>query len=261
MTTHEATGAIPRSPLPATARRYAAMAAMVVVALIGSLLSGTTPAWASETPKGTYTDVAMGSDGHYNQDFFIFPNTEATNYFWADYFGFNSPVNRHGYMGLQRLGTGGKIALATIFGTGTTGTAGAPLQTEGPGWTIRIPFNWQINHYYRIRIWKNSGPTTWGFWAAEVDSTLTRVITETYLGNITASGASSLNRMSTMFTEYFGGALSTCSALPYSGAYLQLRDDGGTVIAAVRNNYLGTGSCTNSRVAFYAEWSHHEMGV
>jgi hypothetical protein len=235
-------------------------ALLLAVVVAGSLLLQATPSWASETPKGTYTDVSMGSNGHYNQDFFVFPNTQATNYFWADYFGFNSPVDRHGYMGLQNTSSG-KIALATVFGTGTSGTAGAPLQTEGPGWTIRIPFNWQINHYYRMRIWKNAGPTTWGFWVAEVNSTLTGVVSETLLGYITASGASSLNGFSTMFTEYFGGALSSCSALPYSGAYLQLKADGGTVIAASRNNYLGTGSCTNSRVAFYGEWSHHEMGI
>jgi len=244
--------------------RMALAVAMVAVSLVAPAGSAS----AAVNGNGTYHTSNFASGSHHSIDFYIAPKTQPQGYFFATQFGW---TNRAGYMGLQNTADG-KIAIVTLFGSGVTGTVegtdpyqlpykGEVVGPEAPGYTFRVPYNWQPDKFYRLRMWNLNGPTTWGFWVAEVNSTLETTISETFLGTMTApdSTTSNVNSTTTTFTEWFLGTKPTCADFPKSIVYMQVRYDSSLLPSSTSTN-IGPGDCAQqSSVHQFGAWFKHTM--
>ncbi len=240
----------------------------IAIATVGMVA---TPAFAvPPSPEGTYVDWNIPGT-HESQDFYVYPTSQNQYYFWADQFSFTggqgcgapAGVSLCAYMGLQNNASG-HVAIFSVFGNGVTGSTGQALTVcssgcEGPGWSILVPYAWQVGHYYRVRAWI-VGTDTWGFWVAEVNAALNTVISESYLGSITAPGSHWIGASSTTFTEDFGPSITACSQIPYAGSFQQVRDE--SLRATTPSPHFSTNAgCNNSSITKSGSWYEQQMGV
>ena len=131
-------------------------------------------------------------------------------WFWSNQFSIGTNV---GYMGLQQLPDGTRLAIFSIWDTTnavantTAGFNSVSFGGEGTGMSIRGPYPWVTGHTYRLRIWLQ-GNDWWGAW---IQDQITGV--ETYLGQIqNQQDPGQLLNSTITFTEHFSGG-DTCSTL------------------------------------------------
>jgi hypothetical protein len=132
------------------------------------------------------------------------------------------------YAGLQSGGTipsppfSGKIAIFSVWGaraaaiSSIPGAYAAPFSSEGTGYTVRIPYAWQIGTTYRIRVEQDVGRGA-GWWICSVTNLTTGV--GSWVGSIQASvTAGNILGSMIQFTEYFSnpGTFTTCNQIPGS---------------------------------------------
>jgi hypothetical protein len=121
------------------------------------------------------------------------------------------------------------------------------------GWSCRIPFLWEPERAYRLRVGVvDEGPSV-HTWAAWVDGE--------EFGRIRAPASwGRLGRWSVMWTEYYGGPLARCSDLPYSKVRFSRPRADGDVTPVRSQDRLGDGDCPGSRVTPLEHAVRHEMG-
>ncbi len=215
------------------------------------------------TSQGTYTNwfwnppsIGFGSLQH---ELLIEDVTPGASYFWSHQFKF---VNGDGgYMGLQSNGnrvngTKGKTAIFSIFSAGIEGSkASCVVQQSGfdgyntSGTSCRIPYEWVLGRKYKIRTAQFGRDADGSWWIASVTDETTGI--ETYIAKIKTPPAwKGLSNWSTMWTEYFGPKLSSCSNLPYSRVrFYRPSANNGTVVPASHSNKLTTtADCKTSSV-------------
>lgn len=127
---------------------------------------------------------------------------------------------------------------------------------EGEGWSCRVPYQWEAGRGYRLRVWTVER----GWWAASVRDELTAVQTE--IGFIQVPGDwRLLDTWSVMWTEYYGGPLPSCAALPHSKVIFSTPTaDDGTVEPERSVSRLGEGTCDSSHTEPVRDGVRHEMG-
>ena len=175
-------------------------------------------------------------------------------YFWAHQISFVHGDG--GYVGLQsggssRSGIPGKVA---VFSLWKADNAEAPametcrtFDNEGSGHSCILDYDWKLGRKYHMSITRgpdDGQPGSW--WTGSVVDTTTGVATT--IGSIHVPWTDGLGWWSTTFTEYFGRALATCAAQPYSrvrwGALPVNNGD-----QPVNELYYYTGeSCDNARL-------------
>jgi hypothetical protein len=121
------------------------------------------------------------------------------------------------YMGIQQLAGGARIARFSIWNsTSATPAKGGTCRDfdgEGIGKTCEIPFRFELDHPYRLRMWRVTGPdNVWGAWIIDEVSHV-----ETAIGQIRAPKADGDVTSADTFDEYFGAAR-PCDQVPASAA-------------------------------------------
>lgn len=242
---------------------------VIVVAVAAGLLLTMPAAAHAVAPQGTYTDWywPASAQGYYNfdHDLNVQYVTPDAPYFWSHQFGFIGGDG--GYLGLQSRGIGfngyvGKLAIFSIWqANGASGSCGT-FAGEGEGYSCKIPYQWVSGRRYRLRLWAVSADALGTWWVAAVMDRSTGVETQIGLIRVPPSWGW-LGSWSVMWTEYFGGPLSSCSAQPYSRAiFYAPTANAGTVSPSSRHNHLSQGTgCNNGRITDLGWGVMQEMGV
>lgn len=165
-----------------------------------------------------YTFWNWQGNEYYNIDQRINVHQSAPSTYWALRFDFAN-TDKGGYMGLQTDKSGNNsLAIFSIweangYEMGSTGSYCIDFSGEGKGKSCRIPYNFNNNHVYRLRVWRlksdNMGQW-WGAWIMDVNTNK-----EIHLGNIRSPHGKVLTNTTNNFVEYFGGAL-PCDGVPKS---------------------------------------------
>jgi hypothetical protein len=211
-------------------------------------------------PKGTYTEWWWPGEGYRFVEHELVVEHDPgpdTTYFWAHQF--RTQAGEGGYIGLQTKGNRadgslGKMAIFSFWDTlGAEGPGVVGFGGEGVGWSCRIPFLWEPERAYRLRVGVvDEGPSV-HTWAAWVDGE--------EFGRIRAPASwGRLGRWSVMWTEYYGGPLARCSDLPYSKVRFSRPRADGDVTPVRSQDRLGDGDCPGSRVTPLEHAVRHEMG-
>lgn len=227
-------------------------------------------------PRGTYTNwtwpdppAVAGGDRGRPGGFSRFSHTvrpqvdpgEHTTYFWSHQFGLAG--GEGGYLGLQTRGnrvdgSAGRMAIFSIWGAEAGDGPGAMrFSGEGSGWSCRMPYRWAAGHLYVLTVADAGG----GWWEATVrdeeggpEESIGRIRVPAHWGG--------LGTWSSMWTEYYGGAITRCRDLPYSDVVFGTPTaDPGGVSPRGRENRLGTGTCDNSSVDDVDGGVRHRMGI
>ncbi len=166
-----------------------------------------------------YTYWKVQGDEYYNIDQRLSIQQLAPSTYWALTFRFKD-MSTGGYMGLQttKLGSKEGIAIFSLWEAdscqkGSTGSYCVDFSGEGVGKSCRIPFNIQLNHIYRLRVWRLENDNLgqwWGAWVKDLDTGI-----EIHIGKIRVKNAKILKSAPLNFVEYFGGAVS-CDKVPQS---------------------------------------------
>jgi hypothetical protein len=164
-----------------------------------------------------------GQTGFYNFDVNLTIEEAPTRgaYYWAHQFKFKDPGDG-GYMGLQLVDEK-KIAIFSIWNAieAEASPIGYKVEFsgEGEGWSVRIPFDWEENVTYTLRVWELSNSNApnedewWGAWVINLDTN-----EETYIGRIKIPGSWNwLDSWSVSWVEYFG-SVKNCKSIPYARA-------------------------------------------
>ncbi|SRR5947207_9809696 len=206
---------------------------------------------------GTYTDWRWpdAPDGYASFEWELTPHTDPTpdGYFWSHQFWLVG--GEAGYVGLQTLGSEptGKIAIFSIW---DAVTAGGPVYMsrfdgEGEGYSVRIPFEWEVGSTYELRV-ATGGPH---LWEAFVGGRL--------IGRIEVPPRwKGLRDVSIMWTERYAGRVSTCADLAHAVARFGVPTaDGGTVAPVGRRHHLSEPpGCPGSSVGDVPDGVLHVMG-
>ena len=162
---------------------------------------------------GTYTDWRWpdAPDGYTSFEWELTPRTDPSpdGYFWSHQFWLVG--GEAGYVGLQTLGSEptGKIAIFSIW---DAVTADGPVYVsrfdgEGVGYSVRVPFDWEVGSTYELRV-AAAGPH---LWEAFVGARL--------IGRIEVPARwRGLRDVSIMWTERYAGPVSSCADIAHSVA-------------------------------------------
>jgi len=192
--------------------------------------------------------------GYYNLDYFVTIQEEAPKYYWAHQYSFVG--GETAYMGLQTAvdgqGAPTKIALFSIWGaknaeSAPNGTSGA-FGHEGSGWSCRIPYNWQKNRQYRVRVWDlgkdeaNEEEHWWGAWVQDVATG-----EEALIGKILVpSSYKRLANNSLDFVEYYGNQdqqRHPCSMIQYTKTTYDFPAMNNGTVQPINVSYHAYGEC------------------
>lgn len=196
--------------------------------------------------NGPYSNWLWPQSNHYNIDekIAILDHTAGASFFWAHQFGFDGGDG--GYLGLQDGSSpnGGKIALYSVWqANAASGPNCGTFSGEGKGYTCRIdPYNWVENRTYRLRV-QAADVDEYGKWYSAWVQDVSGE-DDSYIGRIRVPLAWGGLHGSSSWTEYFGPALSSCTALPRSRVlwHYPTADDGAVGISG-HNHYIGPGDC------------------
>jgi len=183
---------------------------------------------------GTYTDWRWpdAPNGYASFEWELTPRTDPSpdGYFWSHQFWLVG--GEAGYVGLQTLGSEptGKIAIFSIW---DAVTADGPVYVsrfdgEGVGYSVRVPFDWEVGSTYELRV-AAAGPH---LWEAFVGARL--------IGRIEVPARwRGLRDVSIMWTERYAGPVSSCDDIALSVARFGVPSaDGGAVAPAGRRHHL-----------------------
>ena len=211
-------------------------------------------------PKGTYTEWWWPGEGYRFVEHDLVVEHDpgpGTTYFWAHQF--RTEAGEGGYIGLQTRGNRadgslGKMAIFSFWDTlGAEGPGVVRFGGEGVGWSCRIPFLWEPDRSYRLRVGvvdEDRSVRTWGAWVDGEE-----------FGRIRApAGWGRLGRWSVMWTEYYGGPLARCADLPYSKVRFSTPVADGDATPVRAQDRIGDGDCPGSRVTKIGGGVRHEMG-
>ena len=183
---------------------------------------------------GTYTDWRWpdAPNGYASFEWELSPRTDPSpdGYFWSHQFWLVG--GEAGYVGLQTLGSEptGKIAIFSIW---DAVNAEGPVFVsrfagEGEGYSVRIPFEWEVGSTYDLRV-AAAGPHRWeAFVGAQL------------IGRIEVPARwRGLRDVSIMWTERYAGPLSSCTDIAHSVARFGVPTaDGGAVAPVGRHHHL-----------------------
>jgi len=168
---------------------------------VGAFISDSIPNASSFTQESFYTTVV--SEPTWQTDAYFFSNQE----------GFTN--GGAAYIGIQP-GDQPPKAFFSYFGSGATNLASTCIvgADNGPGVSCKVPFTFAIGDHYETTVSStaNGSTTTW-------TGVLTDLTTQSIwiIGSWTIpTSVGLLNPTPEGFTEWFGGAQSSCSALPYA---------------------------------------------
>jgi hypothetical protein len=138
------------------------------------------------------------------------------------------------YAGLQTMGAepAGKIAIFSVWeALGAEGPVyAAPFGGEGEGWSVRIPFAWEVAGTYRFVL----GATDSGSgWSCTVDSQL--------IGTIAVDPRwRGLDSTSIMWTERYAGPMRSCADIAHASVVFgEPAAEDGVVRPLTHRNHLG----------------------
>jgi hypothetical protein len=123
-------------------------------------------------------------------------------------------------VGTSAFGSGGKVAVFSLYdGNLAVGPQyAAPLTpNEGTGYSVRIKYNWQINHTYRLRIYRHASASSSNgdFWAGSIIDTTTGI--ESFIGRIRLPRLNTrLANASLTVHERYSGPTINCTDMYYS---------------------------------------------
>jgi hypothetical protein len=214
-------------------------------------------------PTGTYTEWGWppAPGGYPAFEWDLTPETDPSpdGYFWSHQFWLVG--GEAGYAGLQTQGSEptGKIAIFSIWqAVAAEGPSyAAPFGGEGSGYTVRIPYEWEVGSTYRLSV-AAAGD---GRWAARVSDTAGRP--ERLIGLIQVpEGWGRLRDVSIIWTERYSGPLSSCADIGHAAAVFSVPTAGDAGTAPVRHrNYLGQPpGCPGSWVTDVPGGVRHVMG-
>jgi hypothetical protein len=183
---------------------------------------------------GTYTDWRWpdAPNGYASFEWELTPRTDPSpdGYFWSHQFWLVG--GEAGYVGLQTRGSEptGKIAIFSIW---DAVTAEGPVYVsrfagEGEGYSVRIPFEWEVGSTYDLRV-VAAGLHRWeAFVGAQI------------IGRIEVPTRwRGLRDVSIMWTERYAGRVSSCDDIALSVARFGVPSaDGGAVAPAGRRHHL-----------------------
>jgi len=195
---------------------------------------------------GTYTDWRWppAPDGYASFEWELTPRTDPSpdGYFWSHQFWLVG--GEAGYVGLQTEGSEptGKIAIFSVWNAEAADgpTYVSRFDGEGEGYSVRIPFEWEVGSTYELSVAAAGA----GGWEAFVDAHL--------IGRIEVPARwRGLRDVSIMWTERYAGPLASCADLAYSVARFGVPTaNGGTVAPENRRHHLsGPPGCPGSSVA------------
>lgn len=173
--------------------------------------------------------VYPGHSGCYNFDIELTIQKEAPagfGLFWAHQFHFKDGAG--GYIGLQQLPEGNKIAIFSIWeaidAKPGPGCSCGPFSGEGEGWNCKAEYAWLLGRKYRLRIWPLGSESVveageeheyewWGGWVLATKSG-----TETFIGQILIPISYKwqwLDSSVVWGAEYFSGVVA-CTDAPHA---------------------------------------------
>jgi hypothetical protein len=207
---------------------------------------------------GTYTDWGWprAPEGYASFEWALTPRTDPSpdGYFWSHQFWLVG--GEAGYVGLQTMGSEptGKIA---IFSVWNAQAADGPVYVsrfdgEGAGYSARIPFAWEVDSTYALRVTAAGA----GHWEAFADERL--------IGRIRVPARwRGLRDASVMWTERYAGPLGSCADIAHSVARFGVPTaDRGSVAPARRHHHLGLPpGCPGSSIADEPDGVVHVVGA
>lgn len=196
-----------------------------------------------------YKDLAVDiTPENSDSDFYFF----ATQAFFKDCSG--PPDDCGFYTGIQTYGARqqAKNAIFSIWGA-TSGTPGPGatgnlFDGEGTGYSVSLPYNWQLGHTYRTHVYTSQTTSPIGQWSASVKDVTTGI--ETLIGtiNVAANGRhDSIINPVNFHERYYGGPDTPCATVPTSKvSFTNATASNGTVKSKgwLSDNYNGVMSMT-----------------
>jgi uncharacterized protein DUF3472 len=183
---------------------------------------------------GTYTDWRWPSAaaGYDSFEWELTPRSDPSpdGYFWSHQFWLVG--GEAGYLGLQTMGSEprGKIAIFSIWNAlAADGPAFVSrFAGEGEGYSVRIPFAWEVGSTYELRVTGSGG----GRWEAFVDDRL--------IGRIRVPARwRGLRDFSVMWTERYAGPVASCADIAHSVARFGVPTaNGGLIVPVQRVHHL-----------------------
>jgi hypothetical protein len=178
-------------------------------------------------------EEGTATDGYYFANTVYFRNYQGSN-FGGAYAG----LQTNGYDGSQWVG---KMALFSVWDVSTgvpeTYGKGTTFGGEGTGFSVRIPYDWQINTSYRLKIYidqdASSGDRLWG---ASLTNLTNGVVTR--IGRIYVPASRGKIYGPVTFHERYMGPVDDCSAVKKSQvSFTNMTANGGSVKASSWNHY------------------------
>ena len=214
-------------------------------------------------PTGTYTqwNWPPAPDGYRAFTWDLTPRTDPSpdGYFWSHQFWLVG--GEAGYAGLQTCGSEptGKIAIFSVWkAVSAEGRSyAAPFSGEGSGFSVRIPYEWQVGSTYRLSI-DAAGDSGWEARVGEKGGG-----PDLLIGHIQVPAPwGGLRDASVMWTERYSGPLSSCAQIGYASALFSAPAAGdGGIVPLSHSNYLGQPpGCPGSSVTDVPGGVQHVMG-
>ncbi|HUC79255.1 MAG TPA: hypothetical protein VMQ58_03355, partial [Candidatus Saccharimonadales bacterium] len=198
----------------------------VIFAVAAPILILNSTAYAVANAQNTYTNVNMPSSNltDISEDLTINNVTSlgSADFFWSHQFGFSGsevPTAGGAYIGLQGINR----AIFSVFDYASTEASsdctvsqnGFDGYTGESGTSCILSYTVTQGHTYRLQV-ANKGQDSQGVnWLGTVTDLTTEQTTDIATINV-ALGWGNLASGSSVWTEWFGAAPSSCSALPYS---------------------------------------------
>lgn len=253
----------------------------LALAVIGVFLLPAVAVAHKHGPTGTFTewnwpDAPANPDGkvgyrdfHHRLTIEATPDDPEEGYFWSHQVGLKD--GETAYFGLQTLGhqrpdgSFGRVAIFSIWealaarGPGIAQRFGG----EGVGFQTLIPYDWQVDRTYALRMFKSGESRRGTEWTGTVRDESTGVVS--VIGTITVPKKwGYLDSWSIMWTErYTGREVLKCSDLGYARARFETptANNGRITPDNHRNFTTEPANCPNSRVRDVPNGSRQEMGV
>jgi hypothetical protein len=198
----------------------------IIFAVAAPILILNSTAYAVANAQNTYTNVNMPSSNltDISEDLTINNVTSlgSADFFWSHQFGFSGsevPTAGGAYIGLQGINR----AIFSVFDYASTEASsdctvsqnGFDGYTGESGTSCILSYTVTQGHTYRLQV-ANKGQDSQGVnWLGTVTDLTTEQTTDIATINV-ALGWGNLASGSSVWTEWFGAAPSSCSALPYS---------------------------------------------